>query len=240
MGTLGVLSGLLLGTLMWTVSKALQNGPSGLTNAVINSACLAPAFILALMFGEEFGHTYNFWNGIGALGVIAGLLWMGWQANTAQRTHGWILWIVCGLSVHVLLLTFFQWKALLLKDGLPSSPFIPFQCDPACSNCFTLMMFLTASTLQFLLPGPKTSLRPPKRALWLYGVLGGCVNGIGSVFTLLATESATSEWQKTILFPLYCVALITVCNLWASYLYREKINWPANAVCYIGILMVGC
>ncbi len=237
MGAIGVISGLLLGALMWTASKALQRGPSGLTNAVINSACMAPALILAMMFGEEFGHTYNVWNGLGAIGVMAGLFWMGWNTSTSKRSPDWIVWILAGLGVHIALLTFFQWKALLLKEGLPPSPFIPFQGDPVCSNCFTLMMFLTASVMQFFLPGPKTSLRPPTRALWLYGIVGGFVNGIGSVFTMLATEAATTELQKALLFPLYCVALITVCNLWASYLYHEKINWPANAVCYAGILI---
>jgi hypothetical protein len=198
---------------------------------------MAPALIMALMFGEDFGHTYNFWNGLGALFVIVGLVWMGWNSANGQRKPDWLFWIIAGLIVHISLLTFFQWKALLVKMDLPPSPFLPFQCDPECSNCFTLFMYLSAALMQYFLPHLKSSWRPSWYEMGVYGVLGGVINGLAGVFTLLATETASTEMQKALLFPLYCVTLITLCNIWSRMLYQEKINWPANTVCYAGILI---
>lgn len=39
------------------------------------------------------------------------------------------------------------------------------------------------------------------------------------------------------IFPIFSVTIILFCNLWGQWLYKEKVNWFANACCIGGILI---
>lgn len=233
---MGVTAGLFLGTLMWSMAQTLKRGPSGLTFAILNSASLAPPLILALLFGEAYGHGYTIWNGIGSILVVIGLLWMGWSKESTAWQKSWIPWILGAFLIHSAFLVFFQWRSLLLKEGLPPSLLLPFKCDPSCGDSFTLLMFLTAAAMQLFMPRKSTGkFTLGEQAFW--GGVGGCLNGIGILFMVTAADAAFYSIEKTFLFPLYCVALIVMNNIWSSAVYHEKINWLATALCVIGIIV---
>lgn len=233
---LGITAGIFLGLLMWSMAQTLKRGPSGLTFAILNSASMAPPLILALIFGEAYGHGYTLWNGIGSALVVGGLLWMGWSKDASAWQKSWIPWIIAAFLVNASFLVFFQWRSLLLKEGLPSSILLPFRCDPACGDSFTLLMFLTAAAMQLFMPRrTKGTFSLNEQLFW--GGMGGFLNGIGILFMVTAADVAFHSIEKTFLFPLYCVALIVMNNIWSALVYEEKINWLATAICVSGIIV---
>lgn len=237
---LGAMEGLLLGALMWLTGQTVKRGPAALTFAIVNSACMAPPLLMALLFGEPFGHSYTVMNGIGATLMLMGLFWAASRGERSERAATWVFWIAATFAVHSTFLTVFQWRALLFKDDLPSSPLLPFHLDASGGDSFTLFMFLTATLAQFFLPKSqaetgKTSLS--SATLWFLGIFGGLCNGLGSILLLLSTDQAMSALQRVWIFPIYCLTLIFVCNLWAAQIYKEKIHWPGLLLCLAGILI---
>lgn len=237
MTLIGISGGLMLGSLMWVVSRAVQKGPAAFTFAVLNSACIVPPLVMAILFGEVFGHQYSLKNGLGGLIVVAGLLWMGLGSKEKRPSISWFYWLTLAFAIHVCYLSFFQWRALLFKIETPLTFLIPFRCDADSANCFTLWMFLTAATFQICLPKNVSNIRLPKRNLLIFGICGGLINGIGSYFMLRSTVAAELPEEKALVFPLYCVLLITLCNLWGRLLYQEKINWYASGLTMFGIII---
>ncbi len=209
----------------------------GLSFSIVNAACIAPPILMALLFGSTFGHTYTLLNASGALLVIGGILWASYPKQGITLSNAWYFWAFAAFAAHSIYLTSFQWRALTMKDGIPESFLIPFQCDPCTADVFTPVMFFTAALMQLLLPiGSKTlKLETKQAARWGWG--GGLINGVAGFMTMLATESAQAAWEKVILFPLLCVSVIIFCNLWGKYFYGERIHWPANAVCLAGIAL---
>jgi hypothetical protein len=51
-----------------------------------------------------------------------------------------------------------------------------------------------------------------------------------------STEVST-PLEHAMIFPIFSVAIIILCNLWGQWLYKEKVNWLANACCVGGILI---
>ena len=68
------------------------------------------------------------------------------------------------------------------------------------------------------------------------GILGGLCNGIGTFFMIRATEVSTS-FEHAMIYPIFAVTIILLCNAWGQWLYKEKVNWKANIVCVIGLLI---
>ena len=239
MTLLGVVSGIFLGTLMWATGRSVNRGPSGLSFAIINAACIGPPIIMVLLFGIEFGHDYNIRNAFGAILVVFGLLWMGYKKNTSFQIEykKWLFWVLLSFTIHVLHLTFFQWRALLMNECYPSSPLLPFTCNPEKGEGFMISMFLVAALIQKFVSKANFSFTFSDRPLWKFGVVGGLFNGIGGDFMIKATETATTPIDKATLFPLFCIGVIFLCNLWGNLLFKEKIKWIASAICFAGIFI---
>jgi drug/metabolite transporter (DMT)-like permease len=103
------------------------------------------------------------------------------------------------------------------------------------SQWFLPMLFLAA----FLVQAGKTlhtHRRLPKKYEMIYGFLGGVANGAATFFLMQATEYA-SEFQRAMLFPIFAVGIIILCNVWGHYLYKEEVNWWANLLCVAGIII---
>lgn len=232
---LGIAAGCLLGSLMWLTGRSLKYGGPGLTFMVINTACMAPPLVMALLFGPAFGHTYELKDALGALLMIGGIVIGTSRDNDDKINKSWFLWVSLTFLVHAIFLSYFQWRALLLKTGLPYSPYIPFQCSPDTSDCFGISLFLTAALFQLFLPRNQT--RFNKADLWKFGVGGGLINGLGSYFMIKTTETALMPLEKSLLFPAYSILLIFLCNLWGHFLYQEKISWKGTALSSVGILV---
>lgn len=78
--------------------------------------------------------------------------------------------------------------------------------------------------------------RRPLAAEVRNGVMGGVANGVGTFLMIRSTEVATSL-EQAMIFPLFSVTTILVCNLWGQWIYKERVNWKANAFCVLGVLV---
>ncbi len=233
--SLGIFAGSLLGSLMWLTGRSLKYGGPGLSFMVINTACMAPPLFMAILFGKEFGHVYEWKDALGALLMIGGIVVGSFREGDSKISRKWLYWISLTFIVHAVFLSYFQWRALLLKEGLPASPLLPFQCSPEGSDCFGIFLFLTAALFQLFLPRNQVVFK--KSDLLLFGIGGGFINGLGSYFMIKTTESALLPVEKTLLFPAYSILLIFLCNLWGYFIYEEKISWKGTALSSIGILI---
>lgn len=239
MTLLGAISGFFLGTLMWSAGKSINRGPSGLSFSIINAACIVPPLVMAGLFGLAFGHDYTLRNGLGALLVIIGLFWMSYtkEKSFSQGYRNWLFWVLLAFFIHTLHLTFFQWRALLMKECFPYSPLLPFHCDADKGDGFMISMFLVAALTQKLVSKAKFSFPFSDKPLWKFGVVGGLFNGIGGYFMIKATEAAATPIEKAALFPFFCIGVIFLCNLWGKLLFQEQIRWVACALCFAGIFI---
>ena len=229
---LGLLAGLFLGGLLWTLGRALERGPSGLTFAVLNAATVLPAIVMVLTFGPEWGHQYTLFNGIGSLLVVAGLVWAGLSMPGIRANKYW-LWMVIGTALcHIALLVLLQWRAILLNSHPPSWR-APFILSPETGQWFAPMMFLAAWFIQFV-SFLNHERRWPNPAESIYGLCGGTLQGVLAFFLILAPELAT-PLEQAMIFPIYSVTIILFTNLWSQALYKEKVHWLANSVCLAGL-----
>jgi hypothetical protein len=236
MAAFGLSGGLILGAMMAALGRSVEKGPPGLSFAMLSSATVMPALLMALIFGAQFGYIYTWWNGLGSLIVVVGLFWAG--CETAQRSSQmkkWAFFATAAFLLHVIFLVFMQWRALFINFPGENGLFLSFDVDDAISQWFMPMVFLAASFMQ-IVTYATTEKRLPKRKEVLFGVLGGIANGTGTFFMICATEIST-PWEHAAIFPIFSVGIIIFCNLWGQWLYREKVNWAASALCLAGILI---
>lgn len=214
---LGILAGIFLFALMWSMGSSMENGPPGLTLATVNAATVMPAIVMALIFGSPYTPTA----GIGSLMVVAGLFWAGWTST--ERQSRWVKLITLAFVSHVALLCVLQWRAMMLTREA--------------SQWFNPILFVTASALMFIYYLKKER-RRPKLIEGVYGTFGGLLNGV-CIFLLVVAPEVATPLQNSMIFPLFAVAVILLNNLWGQALYKERINWAANGLCIAGVI-VGC
>lgn len=235
MAIFGLAAGAILGLFMSTFGKALENGPPGLTIAMLNCSIVMPILLMLLFFGGEFGFVYTSWNAIGSLLVIAGLCWAGWQSSSNIDRRRWLLFVVLAFSFHIIYLVFLQWRVLLInfpgREGLG----LPIAAEEAASQWFMPLVFFAAAAMQtFLLM--RTQRRAPNQGELYYGMIGGIANGACAFFMIKSTELASSL-EMAMIFPIFSVALILVCNLWGKMLYKEQIHWKGNVTSIAGLVL---
>lgn len=233
--TLGLVGGLLFGLLMWGLGRTLEKGPPGLSFAVLNTSSVMPAIVLALLFGLSFGHSYTLSNGIGSLLVVIGLFWAGWTSASNPNKSIWIFFAFLIFVVHTLFLVFLQWWAMILRPDLPSTPLIPFHLKEASVQWFMPAIFFVGALFQWFVFIAKRH-RFPKGAEISYGIAGGVANGACTFFLILAPQVAR-PWENAMIFPVFSVGVIILCNAWAQGIYKERVNWWANLLCLAGLII---
>lgn len=235
MGTAG---GLLLGGMMKALGMAMASGPASLTVAFINASTAMPAIILYLIWGQNWEFTYSWTCGLGTLMVVFGLFWAtGLRPKDAIGSKPkWLQFTLLAFLGHTLLLCVMQLRAASLKAELPLDPWLmPSHTDPSQSHWFLPLIFLFAWLTQVI--DAIASKTPwPKRAELRFGSLGGLGNGVSTCLMIIATTVAHS-WESAMIFPLYSVSIILVCNLWGKHLYGENIHWKANWLCILGLII---
>lgn len=235
MSLFGLAGGIVLALMMASLGRALETGPAGLTFAALNSSTVMPSIVMVLVFGAAFGYHYNLWNAIGSLLVIMGLFWAGWQTSQTKQKSRWLSFVSAAFFLHVLFLVFLSWRALFINYPGANGLFLSFDMDDARNQWFMPMVFLAAFIIQALIFLTQEK-RWLKKGEILYGVLGGIANGVGTFFMIRATEVATT-FEHAMIYPLFSVTIIVLCNLWGQWLYREKVNWKATALCLLGIFI---
>lgn len=235
MALFGLAGGVVLGVMMICLGKALEKGPPALTFAALNSSTVMPMILMVLLFGAPFGYIYTLFNGIGSLLVVGGLFWAGRAAIRSEKTLQWSGLVVGAFLLHVLFLIFMQWRALFINFPGENGLLLSFDVDDAKSQWFMPMIFLAASLIQIIFY-VSTQRRLPNRSEVIYGLLGGLTNGVGTFFMIWSTEVSTPV-EHAMIFPIFSVAIILICNVWGQWIYKEKVNWLANGCCVLGILV---
>lgn len=236
MAAFGLSGGIVLGAMMAALGKSVEKGPPGLSFAMLSSATVMPAVVMAILFGSSFGYFYHWWNGVGSAIVVLGLFWAGWETlERSKQMKKWLFFATAAFALHIIFLVFMQWRALFINFPGENGLFLSFDVDDAINQWFMPMVFLAASIMQ-IVSYASSEKRLPKKKEYLFGALGGVANGTGTFFMIYATEVSNS-WEHAAIFPIFSVALIIFCNLWGQWLYKEKINWKASAFCLIGILI---
>ncbi|MCH9633771.1 MAG: hypothetical protein S4CHLAM7_05040 [Chlamydiae bacterium] len=233
---IGLVAGLLLGVMMWSLGKALEKGPAGLTIAYLNASNIVPAIFMMLLFGVAYGYTYAWWNAFGSALVIIGLFWAVWQTSKTVKSQSfWLVFATISFFTHVLFLMLIQWRALVIRPGLPESLLLPFTIDATHSEWFMPMLFVGA-TLFLLYRYKIEENKSPNRVEVSFGLVGGACNGTGTYLLIRAAQLA-SPWESAMLFPLYAVGIVLICNIWGKVLYKEQVHWKAMSLCSMGLFV---
>lgn len=221
--------------LMLLTAKALAIGPASLTFAFVCASSIVPSLILPLVFGPPYGFILTTALIIGLICILLGLLWA--SKSKSEQSSGSLKWITFAIGLLLIqgtILCLLQWRCLIMRD-LPAHPLLFISCQPEEEAWFMPGMFISAFSLQLLayLATTKRLLTKPETG---FGLLGGLANGASTYFLLWSTQVAT-PLEKGILFPCSAIATILLCNLWGQWLYRERVNWWANALCSSGIII---
>lgn len=235
MAIFAMIAGVILSVMLTSLGKTLEAGPPGLTFAVLNASTVLPIVAMVLLFGSKFGYFYTIWNALGSFLMVVGLFWAGCSAIRLFRFHKWLFFMTVTFILHVVFLLFFQWRALCINFPGEKEIFSPFESNEACNQWFMPIMYATAAILQTLFYF-KTRVKTLKTLEARYGICGGITNGIGTFFMILSTEAATSL-EHAAIFPVFAISVIIFCNLWGKWFYQEKVNWAANGLCLLGILI---
>lgn len=231
---LGLFMGLLLGVMMSTLGESLKYGSPALTFAVLNSCSVLPAVLMALLFGAKFGHPYHWWTGLGSALVIAGIFWSSWTALSCQNRRRWTLFIGAASLSFVIFSAMTQWRVLLETEGA-TNLLLPFKLDGAQGMWFMPALFFSAALVPLLKMKQEVSFSFSKET-FIYGLLGGLCNGSSMYFMILAPQKAVG-WQNAVLFPVFSIAVIEICNIWGRTLYKERINWVPQSLCVGGLIL---
>lgn len=231
----GLLGGAILTWMLSLLGKALECGPPGLTFVILNCSTVMPALVMLLFFGSKYGYVYTLYHALGSFLVVIGLIWAGKEVVKKGKKGKWLMLAGGAFICHVIFLVFMQWRALFIHYPGDDGLFLSFDVADAKSQWFMPAVFLAAAGFQWSRQfiGAKVPFKP-KEVMW--GTFGGIANGIGTFFLILATEVATGK-EPAMIFPIYSVIIVIFTNLWGQLIYKEKVNWLANSLCVLGIII---
>ncbi|NGX61356.1 MAG: hypothetical protein K940chlam9_00841 [Chlamydiae bacterium] len=231
----GLVGGVLFGLLMWGLGRTLEKGPPGLTFATLNSSSVMPGIMMALLFGATYGHPYSITTALGSVLVVLGLFWAGWTSAENPHKAFWIFFVSFIFVIHTLFLVFLQWWAMVLKPPLPTFALLPFHLPSISNQWFMPSIFLAGALFQWGVYFTQRQ-RMPYGVEIAYGIIGGVANG-GCVFFQILAPQVAAPWENAMIFPVFSVTIIVLCNAWAQLLYKEQVNWLANGVCIAGLVI---
>lgn len=231
---LGMIAGLILSMMLFSLGRAVEKGPPGFTFAILNSATVMPGLLMALIFGAAFGFIYNFWHAVGSIIVLIGLFWGGKGLQGMKEMKNWLFFSGAMFVLHLLLLALYQWRAMVANLPHPEELVSFFTIEQIRSEWFTPFMFLTSALVQIFIYFRWEGARKPKAGEVLYGAAGGICNLFCTFFLIWATERA-SPLENAVIFPIYSVVGIILTNLWGQKLYQEQVNWRAYQLCLFGL-----
>lgn len=230
---IGVCCGAALALVKCLIGLAINKGPSSLTFAVVNSASVLPALLLVIFLGNMAGIHYKPLHLMGAFLVIIGLFWAGWETSGFKKKRTWAFLAFMAFSFQCLYLCLTQWHTIVMNDHRLLSEYWFSDSKTINSQWFVPLVFASAWAIHLTIYWWNERKAPTwKESFW--GFWGGLFNGLCAFLFIKADEIATPT-ENPLLFPVFSVALIITCNLWGQYLYQEKVNWQANALCLIGL-----
>ncbi len=242
MASIGVISGLLNLLMMLLVARAVQIGPSGLTFAFQNSGSMLPSLLLFFLFGAPFGFKLPLTLLLGFFCVFAGLF-LSVRSDKKPTDFGissvhfrqWIFFAILVFLMSGLILSIFQWRSLLLTPNSQTHCLIPWSCSLQEDLWFMPGFFFVPTLVQSAIFYFSEKRWFTSKEM-LLGFLGGVFNGSATFFLLLATRITTQNFRP-ILFPLFAIAVIFLCNLWGKKIYQEPIEWKGLLLCLAGVFI---
>lgn len=231
----GSLAGVILCIMLFALGKALEKGPPGLTFAILSSATVLPGLLMALLFGAALGYDFRLAHAIGGILVLGGLFWAGRGLQGMKEMKLWILFSIAMFLGHLLILTLYQWRALLLNPARPAELFPFFSLDLMKSECFVPCMFFVSGLIQLTI-FLRSEKRRFKQGEILYGLSGGVSNFIGTTLLLGATLLA-GPLENAVIYPIFSVVGIILTNAWGQRFYAEQVNWRACQLCAFGLIV---
>ncbi len=232
---LGVGAGLILSLMLFFVGRAVEKGPPGFTFAILNSATVLPGLLMALCFGPALGYAYNIWHAAGSLLVLFGLFWAGKDLRGMKEMRLWLFFSMAMFFFHVLLLSLYQWRGLLLNPNRPVDLFSFFSADQVNNECFAPFMFLVSGLVQLFIY-LRTEKKELKAGEVIWGFTGGLTNLLCTFFLVAAAERA-GPLENAVIFPIFSVVGIILTNAWGQKLYQEQVNWRACQLCAFGLII---
>ena len=231
----GCMAVLLISLMLRITLATLRFGASGLTIAFQISGSIFPGLVLYFVFGESFGFAINSSLIIGLLLVIVGLFWSTSleQTKSPSKKGLWLLLVISIFIIHLAFVSLVQARSLLFTKT-PDHSLLFFRCSPEQDIWFMVGMLSIPFFLEFLTK--INSARWPTKLELIYGSCGGLSNGLATYCLLFATEAANPT-LKNLLFPIFSVGIIVLCNLWGQLFFKEKVNWRANFLSLSGILL---
>lgn len=232
----GLATGLLLGIMMWSFGKAMEKGPPGLTVAYLNASNVVPAIFMMLLFGVAYGYHYAWENALGSTLVIIGLFWAVWKTSKGLKSQSfWLIFATVAFLSHVGFLMLIQWRALLVNPNVPQSMLLPFTVEQSHAEWFMPMLYLAATAFLVYLFKREEN-RSLKKTELRFGLYGGVCNGASTYILIKAAQMATPI-ESAMIFPVFAVGIVVLCNLWGRALYKENVHWKAMALCLFGLFV---
>jgi hypothetical protein len=245
MALLGCFAGFLNFMMLTFTAKSFELGPPGLTLTFQNASCIFPGLLLCLLFGPAFGFFLTPWLIVGFILIVFGLY-------LSSRTYGklneeaasvrsktnfnlWLLFVIFVMLLQGLILTLFQWRVLLFNCDGNAHWLIPWSCL-AEEDVWFIPAFFTVPALCQIFLFWRNERRKFSFTEMIYGSTSGGLNCVCTVLLLLATKTA-GTLKKEMLFPLFTVSVILLCNIWGMKIYKEKVNWIGIILCIIGVLI---
>jgi multidrug transporter EmrE-like cation transporter len=232
---MGAVAGVILSGMLSSLGKAVEKGPPGITFCILNSATVMPGLLMAVIFGAAKGYDYTVWHAIGSSLVVLGLFWAGKGVTGMDDKKQWVIFSTATFIFHMLLLTLYQWRAMLLNLPNPQEVFSFISAEQIQCQWFTPAMFFTAGLIQLVvyLQQEDHQLKLKEAIL---GSAGGISNILCTFFVIRSTEVA-SPLENAIIFPIFSVVGILLTNAWGQALYQEKVNWKACQLCVLGLIV---
>lgn len=246
---IGCIAGLLNVIMMIVTSRALQHTSAGITFTFQNASSVFPNPVLFLLLGSSFGFMVTGYQMAGMFLILIGLFAGMLQRNQEKKkSTKWIRYALGCLMTQTLILCIFQTRFLAFADGVVDDSDVWFMVG------FFGMALIFQS---FILYRQKRQLQvaivpsiehqeiaefPPMatglsaKTKILYGGLSGVANAISTYFLLQATQLA-SPLESGLIFPLFAVAVMVLCNIWGYWLYQEQPKTATLVLCSFGIFV---
>jgi drug/metabolite transporter (DMT)-like permease len=245
MTLLGCFSGFLNFMMLTLTAKSFELGPPGLTLTFQNASCIFPGLLLCLLFGPSFGFFLTPWLIVGFIFIVLGLYLssrtygkLSREAASVSSKTNFNLWLLSVISVMLLqglILTLFQWRVLLFNCDESAHWLIPWSCL-AEEDVWFIPAFFMVPALSQLFFFWKNERRKFSLSEMIYGLISGGLNCVCTVLLLLATKTV-GTLKKEMLFPLFTISVILLCNIWGMKIYKEKVNWVGIIFCILGVLI---
>lgn len=232
---IGCGAGLLNVFMMIITSRALQHTSAGITFTFQNASSVFPNLVLFILLGSSYGFIVTGHQIAGMCLILVGLFAGIWQNNQEKnKSSTWLKYALGCCLVQTVILCIFQSRFLFFTNG---------EVDD--SDVWFMVGFFGMALLfqSFVLARQKLSLGAeavsdaiPTKSKVIYGGLSGMANAASTYLLLQAIQWATPI-ESGLVFPIFAVGVIILCNLWGYWLYQERPKTTSIALCSFGIFV---